>query len=171
MSAFLGNLFLFRLGIDISTSPSFAGFIGSKNFYIVNPGIKHWSPSYTDLRIHFIPLRYLVVIRPCRDLLRWSDPFRISCGSQTLPGSLVAVRPCQDLLWWSDPAGIFVLVWPCRDNFKGGIKHVSSKVPTLDFEIKRSRCMILHTKFPTIYSTISTRYRNIERSRGPIYAI
>ena len=38
-----------------------------KNFCIVNPGIKHWSPSYTEQRINLISLRYLVVVKSFRD--------------------------------------------------------------------------------------------------------
>jgi len=34
----------------------------------VNIGIKHWSPSYADLGINLNPLRYPMVIIPCKHL-------------------------------------------------------------------------------------------------------
>ena len=39
---------------------------------VVNLWIKHWSPSTADLRINLIPLRYPVVVIPCRDNFNWS---------------------------------------------------------------------------------------------------
>ena len=47
----------------------------------------------------------------------------------------------SDIQWWLNPAGI---------------KHLTSKKPTLDIEIMRSRLTILHTKVLEIH-VISTR--------------
>ena len=48
----------------------------------VNLVIKHWSPSYVDLRINSIPLRYPMVVKLCRDdfnlgIEHWSSNLKI----------------------------------------------------------------------------------------------
>ena len=39
-----------------------------QNFCVVNFGIEHWSPSYADLRIYFITLRYPGGVLPWGDI-------------------------------------------------------------------------------------------------------
>ena len=45
--------------------------IRSQDFWVVNLGIKHWSPSYADQQTNLIPLWYPVMVILCRDNLKW----------------------------------------------------------------------------------------------------
>ena len=85
-------------------------------------------------------------------LCRSTDSFyssSISRDGQTLPGSLVVVNHVGISCGGQTVPRSLMVVRPCRDFEMYDTPH----------------------KFPTIYSTISTRYRNLERPRGPIYAI